>query len=235
MGGDRDLNIGQQEKWKKCVAGVESRVEKIITSNPDFCAGILSANGAGTFPAPKAGTMQRSGGGQRVRGGGKGSGGDSLRGNISDSGGSEWRESGAASVGGGSIRRQRSGEAAKVSSFFNWFMFSLTIGSIVGVTLIAWLNTEVGWDWAFVVCSIALLAAIVIVFSGKSFYRNNVPIGSPLLRLLQVPIFLLLSSISILFSNIFSNTTNYLVKINPNILLFLLYIQLGKFVSFISR
>ncbi|CAK9312611.1 unnamed protein product [Citrullus colocynthis] len=78
------------------------------------------------------------------------------------------------------------GEAAKVSSFFNWFMFSLTIGSIVGVTLIAWLNTEVGWDWAFVVCSIALLAAIVIVFSGKSFYRNNVPIGSPLLRLLQV-------------------------------------------------
>lgn len=127
------------------------------------------------------------------------------------------------------------GEAAKVSSFFNWFMFSLTIGSIVGVTLIAWLNTEVGWDWAFVVCSIALLAAIVIVFSGKSFYRNNVPIGSPLLRLLQVPIFLLLSSISILFSNIFSNTTNYLVKINPNILLFLLYIQLGKFVSFISR
>lgn len=109
MGGDRDLNIGQQEKWKKCVAGVESRVEKIITSNPDFCAGILSANGAGTFPAPKAGTMQRSGGGQRVRGGGKGSGGDSLRGNISDSGGSEWRESGAASVGGGSIRRQRSG------------------------------------------------------------------------------------------------------------------------------
>ncbi|KAE8652098.1 hypothetical protein Csa_022418 [Cucumis sativus] len=77
-------------------------------------------------------------------------------------------------------------EAGKVSSFFNWFLFSLTIGSIVGLTLIVWINTEVGWDWAFVVCSISVLAAIFVVFLGKSFYRHNVPQGSPILRFLQV-------------------------------------------------
>lgn len=77
-------------------------------------------------------------------------------------------------------------EAAKLSSFFNWFLFCLTLGSIVGVTLIVWINTELGWDWAFVVCSIAILAAILVVCAGKSFYRNNVPKGSPILRVLQV-------------------------------------------------
>lgn len=86
-------------------------------------------------------------------------------------------------------------EAGKLSSFFNWFLFSLTTGSIVGLTLIVWINTDVGWDWAFVVCSLAVVAAIVAVCSGKKFYRNNAPKGSPIQRIFQVP--------SILFSTIF--------------------------------
>ncbi|KAG7020549.1 Protein NRT1/ PTR FAMILY 4.5, partial [Cucurbita argyrosperma subsp. argyrosperma] len=77
-------------------------------------------------------------------------------------------------------------EAGKLSSFFNWFLFSLTTGSTVGLTLIVWINTEVGWDWAFVVCTTAVLAAILVVCAGKSFFRNNVPKGSPILRILQV-------------------------------------------------
>ncbi|XP_022951878.1 protein NRT1/ PTR FAMILY 4.5-like [Cucurbita moschata] len=77
-------------------------------------------------------------------------------------------------------------EAGKLSSFFNWFLFSLTTGSTVGLTLIVWINTEVGWDWAFVVCTAAVLAAILVVCAGKSFFRNNVPKGSPILRILQV-------------------------------------------------
>ncbi|XP_022144216.1 protein NRT1/ PTR FAMILY 4.5-like isoform X2 [Momordica charantia] len=77
-------------------------------------------------------------------------------------------------------------EAGKLSSFFNWFLFSLTTGSIVGLTLIVWINTDVGWDWAFVVCSLAVVAAIVAVCSGKKFYRNNAPKGSPIQRIFQV-------------------------------------------------
>ncbi|GAY39436.1 hypothetical protein CUMW_044360 [Citrus unshiu] len=77
-------------------------------------------------------------------------------------------------------------EAAKFSSFFNWFLFSLTVGSIIGVTFIVWISTNQGWDWSFGVCTIAVLFATVFVIMGKSLYRHNVPKGSPIIRILQV-------------------------------------------------
>lgn len=77
-------------------------------------------------------------------------------------------------------------EASQLSSFFNWFMFSLTIGAIFGVTFVVWISTNKGWDWAFGVCTIAVLFAAVFVCMGKSLYRHNIPKESPLLRFLQV-------------------------------------------------
>ncbi|XVE94818.1 hypothetical protein REPUB_Repub02eG0042500 [Reevesia pubescens] len=77
-------------------------------------------------------------------------------------------------------------EAAQLSSFFNWFLLSLTVGAIIGVTFIVWISTNQGWDWAFGVCTVAVLFAIVFLCMGKSLYRNNVPKGSPLLRIIQV-------------------------------------------------
>lgn len=76
--------------------------------------------------------------------------------------------------------------AAQLSSFFNWFLFSLTIGAIFGVTFVVWISTNHGWDLSFVVCTIAVLFALLFVCMGKSLYRNNVPKGSPLLSILQV-------------------------------------------------
>ncbi|KAI6688199.1 hypothetical protein NL676_025027 [Syzygium grande] len=77
-------------------------------------------------------------------------------------------------------------EATQLSSFFNWFLFSLTIGAIIGVTFIVWISNNQGWDWAFGVCTVAVLFALVFVCMGKSLYRNNVPKGSPLFRIMQV-------------------------------------------------
>ncbi|XP_030446952.2 protein NRT1/ PTR FAMILY 4.5-like [Syzygium oleosum] len=77
-------------------------------------------------------------------------------------------------------------EATQLSSFFNWFLFSLTIGAIIGVTFIVWISNNQGWDWAFGVCTVAVLFALVFVCMGKSLYRNNVPKGSPLVRIMQV-------------------------------------------------
>ncbi|KAE8657109.1 putative Nitrate transporter 1:2 [Hibiscus syriacus] len=77
-------------------------------------------------------------------------------------------------------------ELAQSSSFFNWFLLSLTVGAIIGVTLIVWISTNQGWDWAFGACTLAVLVSIVFVSMGKSLYRNNVPKGSPLLRIIQV-------------------------------------------------
>ncbi|XP_021283981.1 protein NRT1/ PTR FAMILY 4.6-like [Herrania umbratica] len=77
-------------------------------------------------------------------------------------------------------------EAAQLSSFFNWFMFSLTGGSIAGVTFVVWISSNKGWDWAFGVCGLAVLLAIMSVWIGKPFYRDNAPRGSPIIRILQV-------------------------------------------------
>lgn len=77
-------------------------------------------------------------------------------------------------------------EASQLSSFFNWFLFSLTTGAIVGVTVIVWISTNQGWYWSFTVCTIAVLFSILSICMGKSLYRNNTPKGSPLIRIIQV-------------------------------------------------
>ncbi|PSS31389.1 Protein NRT1/ PTR FAMILY 4.5 like, partial [Actinidia chinensis var. chinensis] len=77
-------------------------------------------------------------------------------------------------------------EAASLSSFFNWLLFSITSGAIFGVTFLVWISTNQGWDWSLCVCTIAVLVAFLFLSMGKSVYRNNVPKGSPILRILQV-------------------------------------------------
>ncbi|CAI0558502.1 unnamed protein product [Linum tenue] len=81
-------------------------------------------------------------------------------------------------------------DAGKLSSFFNWFLFSLTVGAIVGVTVVVWISANVGWDWGFGLCGVAVLSAVVFVSMGKSLYRMNAPSGSPFVRFAQVKYFL---------------------------------------------
>ncbi|PIN10685.1 H+/oligopeptide symporter [Handroanthus impetiginosus] len=77
-------------------------------------------------------------------------------------------------------------EAASLSSYFNWYMFSLTLGAGLGVTFLVWISTNQGWDWSFGVCAIAVATAILFLSMGRSVYRTNMPKGSPLVRILQV-------------------------------------------------
>ncbi|KAI3759000.1 hypothetical protein L6452_06573 [Arctium lappa] len=77
-------------------------------------------------------------------------------------------------------------EAESLASFFNWYLFSVTFGAIFGVTFVVWISSNQGWDWGFSVCSIAVLVAALFLLMGKSMYRNYVPEGSPILRILQV-------------------------------------------------
>lgn len=77
-------------------------------------------------------------------------------------------------------------EAAQKSSFFNWFWVASIVGCIVGVTFLVWISADVSWDWAFGICAVGILIAVLFICAGKSLYRHNVPMGSPLLRILQV-------------------------------------------------
>ncbi|KAM0060725.1 putative proton-dependent oligopeptide transporter family, MFS transporter superfamily [Helianthus debilis subsp. tardiflorus] len=73
-----------------------------------------------------------------------------------------------------------------LASYFNWLMFSVTTGAAFGVTFLVWISSNQGWDWGFGVCSVAVLVSALFLLMGKSMYRNYVPKGSPILRILQV-------------------------------------------------
>ncbi|KAL3514567.1 hypothetical protein ACH5RR_027284 [Cinchona calisaya] len=77
-------------------------------------------------------------------------------------------------------------EAPKLASFFNWLLFSITIGAMLGVTFLVWISANQGWDWSFGVCTIAVTMGLLFLSMGRSIYRNNVPMGSPFIRIAQV-------------------------------------------------
>lgn len=77
-------------------------------------------------------------------------------------------------------------EAPKLSSFFNWLLFSITSGAMLGVTFIVWISANQGWDWSFGVCTIAVIVGLLFLSMGRSVYRNNIPKGSPFVRISQV-------------------------------------------------
>ncbi|EAY94655.1 hypothetical protein OsI_16433 [Oryza sativa Indica Group] len=77
-------------------------------------------------------------------------------------------------------------ESRQQSSFFNWFTFGISLGGFIGLILIVWLENYKGWDIGFGVCALLILHGLLIVATGLPFYRNQVPEGSPLTRILQV-------------------------------------------------
>ena len=72
------------------------------------------------------------------------------------------------------------------SSFFNWFTFGISLGGFIGLTLVVWIENNKGWDIGFGVSALAILLGVLAVASGVSFYRNQIPKGSPLTRIVQV-------------------------------------------------
>ena len=77
-------------------------------------------------------------------------------------------------------------ESHQQSSFFNWYTFGISSGGFVGLIFIVWLENYKGWDIGFGVCAILILLGLLVVSAGLPFYRNQIPEGSPLTRILQV-------------------------------------------------
>ena len=71
-------------------------------------------------------------------------------------------------------------------SFFNWFYFIISIGSLVSVTVFVYIQDNVGFGWGFGIPAALMAIAIVVFFAGSSLYRYKLPSGSPLTRIAQV-------------------------------------------------
>ncbi|KAF5207403.1 NRT1/ PTR FAMILY 8.1 [Thalictrum thalictroides] len=77
-------------------------------------------------------------------------------------------------------------ELQKKSSFFNWFFFAISMGAILGVTVVIYIQTEHGWVWGFSIPTAAMMISIFVLVGGIRYYRYQKPTGSPFTRFAQV-------------------------------------------------
>ncbi|KAJ1430527.1 PTR2 family proton/oligopeptide symporter, conserved site [Sesbania bispinosa] len=77
-------------------------------------------------------------------------------------------------------------ERIKKGSFFNWFYFSINIGSLVSSTFIVWIQDNVGWGLGFSIPALFMGLAIGSFLLGTPLYRFQKPGGSPITRMCQV-------------------------------------------------
>ncbi|KAF8394768.1 hypothetical protein HHK36_020983 [Tetracentron sinense] len=88
--------------------------------------------------------------------------------------------------GGDQFNQKDPKEGKALSSFFNWLLFSTTLGAMVGVTVIVWVSMNRAWYWGFIISMVAAFVGYVVVALGKPFYRTRAPGISPITRIAQV-------------------------------------------------
>lgn len=77
-------------------------------------------------------------------------------------------------------------EKAKMAYFFNRFFFFISTGTLMAVTVLVYIQDEVGRSWAYGICSASMLVAILLFLSGTKKYRYKKSMGSPVVHILQV-------------------------------------------------
>ncbi|XP_019053892.1 PREDICTED: protein NRT1/ PTR FAMILY 5.2-like isoform X2 [Nelumbo nucifera] len=71
-------------------------------------------------------------------------------------------------------------------SFFNWWMFSIFLGSLFANTVLVYIQDNVSWTLGYGLSTIGLSISIIIFLAGSGLYRHKVPMGSPLTRMARV-------------------------------------------------
>lgn len=77
-------------------------------------------------------------------------------------------------------------EQRQETSFFNWYTFAVSSGGFLGLVLLVWVENRRGWDIGFTLCALCVLLGMLIWMAGFPFYRNQLPGGSAITRILQV-------------------------------------------------
>ncbi|KAL5988585.1 hypothetical protein ACLOJK_026683 [Asimina triloba] len=72
------------------------------------------------------------------------------------------------------------------STFFNYFVFCLSFGALIAVTLVVWIEDNKGWQWGFGISTATILLSIPVFLAGSVTYRNKIPNGSPLTTIAKV-------------------------------------------------
>ncbi|CAI0552420.1 unnamed protein product [Linum tenue] len=79
-------------------------------------------------------------------------------------------------------------QAAKTWRYFNWYYFVMGASILLAVTVVVWVQDNVGWGWGLGIPTLAMFLSIVAFGFGYPMYRNLNPVGSPFTRLVQVSV-----------------------------------------------
>ncbi|KAI3770458.1 hypothetical protein L6452_01592 [Arctium lappa] len=84
------------------------------------------------------------------------------------------------------LNKSDSKQAKKLSTYFNAAYFAFSMGELVALTLLVWIQTHSGMDIGFGVSAIVMAMGLICLVSGTLFYRNKPPQGSILAPIAQV-------------------------------------------------
>ncbi|POO01556.1 Proton-dependent oligopeptide transporter [Trema orientale] len=73
-------------------------------------------------------------------------------------------------------------------TFFNWYFFTMYTSAVTSATVIVYVEDNVSWRLGFGLCTALSLIGVLIFVSGKRFYRQGKPQGSPFMGLAGVAV-----------------------------------------------
>lgn len=79
-------------------------------------------------------------------------------------------------------------ERRQMDYFFNRFFFCISLGSLLAVTVLVYIQDNVGRPCGYVICVVCMMTAILIFLGGTRTYRFKKATGSPLTQILQVAV-----------------------------------------------
>ncbi|KAK8584455.1 hypothetical protein V6N13_109849 [Hibiscus sabdariffa] len=77
-------------------------------------------------------------------------------------------------------------EKSRMTNFFNWFFFCINIGSLGSVTILVYIQDNLGRGWGYGICACAIVIGLVVFLSGTRRYRFKKLVGSPLTQIAAV-------------------------------------------------
>ena len=77
-------------------------------------------------------------------------------------------------------------ERSQMTNFFNWFFFFINIGSLCSVTILVYIQDNLGREWGYGICACAIVIGLVVFLSGTRRYRFKKLVGSPLTQIAAV-------------------------------------------------
>ncbi|KAJ6700181.1 NITRATE TRANSPORTER 1 [Salix purpurea] len=81
---------------------------------------------------------------------------------------------------------RRSAVASRSWNFFNWYYFCMGMATLTALTVVVYIQDNVGWGWGLGIPAIGMALSIIAFIFGSSLYNKLKPEGSPLVRLAQV-------------------------------------------------